>query len=62
MTEEGKIDAIYEYEKLKFEIEYTASQILTSYSSLVDLKNNFNIMKLRMPEWERRAAEIHKAN
>ena len=58
MKKQSANNAIFEFEKLRFEINYTASQILINYNDLNNIKNNFNEMKLKMLEWETRANEI----
>ncbi|WP_047257613.1 hypothetical protein [Chromobacterium subtsugae] len=58
--QKNPIEEMYEYEKLKFEIQYTASQILTCFSDLHGIKQKFDTMKTRMQEWEARASDISK--
>lgn len=57
-----KYDYIFEFEKLRFEINYTASQMLIDFCDIHSISSRMKILEDRMREWESRAKAIADAN
>lgn len=57
-----KTDAIFEFEKLKFEIEYLFKTLLTVPGEISCFDDRIKTIESKLPEWKDRVAQIKTAS